>query len=383
MTTPPVAPPGLPQARTTVAALLLAAGAVASLLGASRSPAHLAPLPDEACTSGTMVQVMAPELRLGASGAQRCAATFAAPWQPLAAASDPFRLVRQAGDTPPLRPPGTLPLVAEPLGAHFASYAVVPSSGGPEDGDDAGPSFDLVDRVRGATVAVESDAGSRACDRWLFGRWFCGPADWNYVGPSDVTVRGRAERCLWLHPTDEGDLVVRYAGVPGATQLRGRMALADAAADNEAGAPVRFEVRAWPDAGERPAEAMYSREHTSRRGWSSWRVDLPEASELIVELRVAADEVGQRHFCVTGATRVTARAQPRDADQAPQGEADDVPTSRPMDGSGAAEGSAGVEGSGAPTPRRPARVPRERERVPGQMFLDDPQRREAQPSGRR
>jgi hypothetical protein len=362
---------------------LLAAGfgvsAIAISLGSALRPDAPAP-PAVAllCDADTVVRIAGPERRIP-SDVAACDALFLPPWAELPEASAPYQLALGTSSAAYIVPPRSRTSAGVELPGEISTVQISPIDAVDERTDDGGV-IDLADRIRSMRVLVEAPDGSvRNCDRWLFGRWFCGPGDWNYVGASEVVVRTRAERCIWAHPTEEGVLVARIDGLPGGALLRGRMAFSDAAADNADGGPVQFRVHAWPTAGVPAPEPVLDREQANRRGWSSWRVNLPAGDNITVEFRVSAEDVGQRHFCFTASVRPQQPSEALEIDAVEGAEPGEIA----VDGSAAPSPEGGTEGSTAvgdttasdgsapvviePGELRPAAARRARERVPGSM----------------
>lgn len=299
-------------------ALAVACGAAAvavsfgsAIRADAAKPAALAAI----CEADTVVRVAAPERRIPA-GSTACDAMMIPPWAALPDSPVAYQLLLGDSSAPFLRPAPMRLGEETPIGAGFSMVPVTPLVSGNEPAAES-DAVDLLDRVRSMRIRVERDDGtSRTCDRWLFGRWYCGPGDWNYVGAAEVVVRTRTERCIWAHPTDEGDVVAQIDGLPGGASIRGRMAFSDAAADNEAGDSVQFTVRAWNAPDGANTAAIFEREHANRRGWSSWRANLPAGDSVTVEFRISAQNVGQRHFCFTASVRPQAVDAPERIDEA-------------------------------------------------------------------
>ncbi|MCB9507558.1 MAG: hypothetical protein H6700_07135 [Myxococcales bacterium] len=171
--------------------------------------------------------------------------------------------------------------------------------------------FDLADAVRGARVWVESTAGElRECDRWVFGRWYCGPDTWNTVGVADVTISGRAESCIWAHPIADSDLHILFPAVPQGN-LAARAAIADVGVASDVEGDVRYDVLV-------DGQVVATRSHAQRAGFISFRVSVREA-EREVEPPVERGESDER---TEGVDRPHVDAAPqRDAGE-PEGDSE-------------------------------------------------------------
>lgn len=164
---------------------------------------------------------------------------------------------------------------------------------GPESEAPAPASRDLAELLSGARVSIVSDDGTeRVCDRWVFGRWVCGPNSWNWVGPAEVRVRGRRRACVWMHPSEEGTVRVELGSFAGGSQLRGYVMLDDGAVAEEESGVVTLTILA-------DGRRIASRDQGNRPGTTSVRERLPSADEPVaLALEVDADATGRRHFCV-------------------------------------------------------------------------------------
>jgi len=105
-------------------------------------------------------------------------------------------------------------------------------------------------------------------------------------------IHGRPEHCLWLHPTLEGELRVRFPAVGMAPHLSLRYGVSDQAATGVQQGELVFEL--WVN-----DVLTQDFTHRVRRGFQRRTVPLDAASS-VVELRVSAEDVGRRHFCVRG-----------------------------------------------------------------------------------
>lgn len=170
--------------------------------------------------------------------------------------------------------------------------------------------FDLIDHLDRAEVQFRGRDGTVVnCDDWRFGRWSCGLETWLWVGPFEQLVAGRMRRCIWAHPKEGYDLVIRFPGVPHGRWLAGNYGLSDSAVETPNGAPIQFVIRIGesgrPGAQERQLVAQ------NRRGFPDYHLVLEEGEEpLDIEFVVSAAQDGRRHFCFTGVVHGAAGSAP-------------------------------------------------------------------------
>lgn len=286
--------------RPPVLAAVLVVAVGASLVGAVVPPRSLAPPPDALTAGASELRVVAPE---AVAAGPRTPVT--PPWAEAPRTSTAF-VTGPGVQAPPPQLATTRELAGRERG--WRRFEVQ----GAESQVPQRPRIALSEQVHEARVAVVNEDGTRrACDDWAFGRWVCGPDAWNYVGPTELSVRDRTQSCLWMHPLAGATLEVTWPDVP-AGRVSGRTALSDIAADNEAAGAVRYSVH-WGD------EEVVDRAHPSARGWRRFsRVvgaqpdtlgdgmdgsgqgsgESPGATVADLTLRVWADDVAQRHFCV-------------------------------------------------------------------------------------
>lgn len=152
------------------------------------------------------------------------------------------------------------------------------------------PSKLAIDLSRARVSVVDADGDTFAC-RWnpQQRRHVCSelPA-WMHVGEEDLVIAGRKQRCVWAHPTSNGRLTIELPPPSTSQPLRLSVALTDAAAANEAGAPVTFTLAS-------EGEARTLTVHRDR-GFVS--ADLPALRERST-LTVTTTNDGQRHACFT------------------------------------------------------------------------------------
>lgn len=323
------------SALLALTALIILAGGIAlsavGALGAGPSATGDFVNPDG---TPTTIALPAPERVMGDSGVLR-GVTVAPPWHDTSAVGEGRWVVPRSG--------ATFGRDARPERVAVGGrWALVRLAGGEST---AALGFNMLEAVSGATASiVAADGSERACSAARFGRVFCGPDAWNWVGATTVRVRDRDERCLWAHPTAEGVLRIRFDGVPGGTTLRGRYAMSDAAAERADAGRVQFRVFASRDAERRPdEEPLLDRMVSSRRGFSAYRVELRDPGIYRVDVEVSADDVGMRHFCFDGQTRPAAAGS-----RGSTGDGDEPGDAASQEGSATTE----VTGSGIRSGRR-------------------------------
>lgn len=117
----------------------------------------------------------------------------------------------------------------------------------------------------------------------------CGPHGWHRVEPRDVLVRGKNERCVWVHP-QQGRTVFITTPTPAGdagktTKLKVSFALDDRAVGG--GAPVEVVVSR--------GDATLKHTHEDRAGWRL--VDAPGRPGELLTLAISSAHEGRRHFC--------------------------------------------------------------------------------------
>lgn len=347
-------PPGTPPPSSRALLIVL----VGLALGATAPMMHGAPdAPDAELVQATPAPVLRapamPVIAAGADGTSRL--TWIAPWAEPGYGGGPWAVVQRASMRPPITPASHRVSATQRRGG-WLRIEYVPRDEAAAVAPPALSSVDLAASIDRAVVSiVRPDGTERTCDRFVFGRWVCGPDEWNHVSVTDVVVRERAAPCIWAHPTAEGELRITFPALPRAASLTGRHALADTAADIPDGAPVAFDIDVD---GVRVSE----RSQANRRGWTSWRAAVPdsESATMDVTFRVRADAVGARHFCFTAALSMRPDRSGR-ADEPtgmPQRNAVDVTDiARPADGSGHSDGSGGAHADGSGAALRPGLAP--------------------------
>jgi hypothetical protein len=124
-------------------------------------------------------------------------------------------------------------------------------------------------------------------------RFECGRGEWNFVG---VTViedqRYRPHRCIWAHPGDKQDTVVRFPKVELGKTIRGHGGLSWFLERETKGTKIEMQVSVGD-------ERIGVFEHADGDGWSSFEFDTSayEGQERSVEFRVSSKRSRQREFC--------------------------------------------------------------------------------------
>lgn len=156
----------------------------------------------------------------------------------------------------------------------------------------------LSDRVGNAKAVYVSETPGKPdipCTKWRFGRLYCGPNSWNWVGLADVLIKGKSEQCIWAHPLAGYELRITLPKLQLKGQLKGRYALADFAVGAGEVSPVTFRVLI-------DGEEKVKRVLPSRKGWNPFSLpkddDVPDVTD--VTFTVSSPDDGRRHFCFDG-----------------------------------------------------------------------------------
>jgi hypothetical protein len=147
---------------------------------------------------------------------------------------------------------------------------------------------DLSDRLPEALVSIVPQRGEPVPCPWLGDRFDCAEAAWTWVGPTVQTFASEPHSCVWMHPVDDGELVVSYEGVEG-THVTGWYGLTDYAVSIPDSGPVRMRLTAGNQTG------RFRAHH--QRGRRPVRFQLPEGHDGTLEVSVSASRPGVRHFC--------------------------------------------------------------------------------------
>ncbi len=148
----------------------------------------------------------------------------------------------------------------------------------------------LEEIVSEAEVTVVSPAGEeRRCDDWRFDRWFCGPDEWNYVGPATPTLRSRPFSCVWAHPIEGEELRIRWDNLGGPGLLDIRFAVVDSGITADS-SPVDVEIHTGDV---EPTELATRTDGRQRRHRA-------QVGAGALEIRVSAADTSRRHFCFAG-----------------------------------------------------------------------------------
>jgi hypothetical protein len=103
----------------------------------------------------------------------------------------------------------------------------------------------------------------------------------------------RARRCVWAHPPENGELLIRYRNVDLGQVIAGHSGMYWVVERNRSGAPVQLGVRV-------NGQAVGSAVHVDGDGWTSFEFDLGEQAGLsgaTVEFSVRSSNHRHRHFC--------------------------------------------------------------------------------------
>ena len=152
----------------------------------------------------------------------------------------------------------------------------------------------LVDQIQAARAGYKSTQNETLtpCSRWRFGRLFCGPNPWNWVGSTETKVRGVPSQCIWAHPLAQHQLEITFPQIKLNGVLKGKYALSDFAVDTGPSSPITFRVLI-------NGEEKVKRILPNRKGWNTFRIGKPDNPEERVDLSfvVSSPEDGRRHFC--------------------------------------------------------------------------------------
>lgn len=148
--------------------------------------------------------------------------------------------------------------------------------------------FDLSDQIETAEVHIEPRGEDPVDCPWMGTRFDCPDADWTWVGDSTEVFAGEPFRCVWAHPVDDAELVIRFPEVTG-THVTGWYGLTDYAVSIPDGGPVRMTLEAGDE-----SDRFRAHRQTGRR---SLRFALPEDYTGPLEMRISASRPGVRHFC--------------------------------------------------------------------------------------
>ncbi|MFO0551817.1 MAG: hypothetical protein U0271_25750 [Polyangiaceae bacterium] len=105
-------------------------------------------------------------------------------------------------------------------------------------------------------------------------------------------------RCIYAHPTEQGERVVRFDKVPLGDKIVGHAGLYWMIERAQLGAPIRLEVRVDGD-------VVGALIHTDGEGWRRFEFPLGghAGAEASVEFAVSSTDYRDRHFCFQADTR--------------------------------------------------------------------------------
>lgn len=176
--------------------------------------------------------------------------------------------------------------------------------------------YDFVDHVENATVADAAPSGAEAPCRWnpnaarsaggLHGdpafpslRHECSGGSDHFVGVTVVEdEHWRGRRCLWAMPPGQGELVIRYSGVPIGERIRGYAALPQWLERELRGAPVEMRVMVG-------GSVVGTYVHKDGDGWKGFdfATGAQAGATADVEFRVSSRRPHDRQFCFQADTR--------------------------------------------------------------------------------
>ncbi len=106
-------------------------------------------------------------------------------------------------------------------------------------------------------------------------------------------------RCIWAHPPESGERVIRYAGVSLGERIVGHLGMYWMIERDGAGAPVTLTVRV-------AGEPIGSVRHEDGEGWKRFELSTEGhrgAEAATVELVVTTDDYTHRHVCLQAEAR--------------------------------------------------------------------------------
>jgi hypothetical protein len=130
-------------------------------------------------------------------------------------------------------------------------------------------------------------------------RHACGHQPWQSVG---VTVqddqRHRARRCVWSHPPNNGEVIVRFPAVPLGREIHGHMGIHWTLERERRGAPVFLDVLLD---GVHAGQAR----HDDGQGWAAFSIPTGERAgkTAAVEIRLRTPDANERQICWEADTR--------------------------------------------------------------------------------
>ena len=160
-----------------------------------------------------------------------------------------------------------------------------------EEGDiDSGlfVSWSLRDRLSQSVVEVISGDSVEPCAPFDGVRSRCGNKSYEFVGKYAGTIQRLDIPCVWLHPTDRGDLVVRLKGLPKTAGIRGFAGLLDGAGKR---ADVHLEGRF-------NSKRVFKSTLSADREFVPLGGDLSDAEAGEFEISVRAKKTDWRLLCV-------------------------------------------------------------------------------------
>ncbi len=147
---------------------------------------------------------------------------------------------------------------------------------------------DLGEMLPQGLVSIVPQRGESIPCPWLGDRFDCAEAEWTWVGPTVQTFDSQPHRCIWMHPVDDGEVVLSYEGLSG-THVTGWYGLTDYAVGLPAGGPVRMRLSAGSETGRFRAHDQLGRRPVHFK--------FPDDHDGTLEISVSASRAGGRHFC--------------------------------------------------------------------------------------
>lgn len=130
-------------------------------------------------------------------------------------------------------------------------------------------------------------------------RFACPNAEHLFAGVTVIDDQDyRPRRCIWSHPPDGSDLVIRYSNVPLGQVIRGYGGLSWFLMRDGVGTPIDLEIRIGED-------RLGVIRHQDQEGWSRFEVSTGrhQGTRADVEFRIRSQNSFERHFCFQADTR--------------------------------------------------------------------------------
>lgn len=168
--------------------------------------------------------------------------------------------------------------------------------------------FDFLERLGSAEVGLDGPHNKSTFPQVL-GRHIGGHEAWSHVSARSVLFEGPGwQRCIWVHPREEGPIRLRYDGVPASDAVVGYFGVAASGESSEEN-PVQFQIRVD---GREVLSRATAADATRYDFAVPLRADEPDPAPSAsaegddatrrVEFLVSAPHVGRRHFCFMAQT---------------------------------------------------------------------------------